>query len=223
MAANVDACIMCCPLNHHTKGLLGAKVSVLIFVLICAVVLGLVCVLICALYGCLSFCVSYVHMCPYMCPYVCPYMQYVVFSMVQHTHTHTHTPGCERCPRVRLLLLYSLLVLNYFTLYYPLPNYSTFTHTHTPGDGNDAQGCAYRECGARRYRPYADRLSYPLYHCSLLYSLLGCAHLYYRPMPTTPLYHCSLYYSLLAWWGRDVRILLCLLPLFTTALFTTPY
>jgi hypothetical protein len=125
MAANVDACIMCCPLNHHTKGLLGAKVSVLIFVLICAVVLGLVCVLICALYGCLSFCVSYVHMCPYMCPYVCPYMQYVVFSMVQHTHTHTHTPGCERCPRVRLLLLYSLLVLNYFTLYYPLPNYSS--------------------------------------------------------------------------------------------------
>ena len=133
--------------------------------------------------------VSPTFICVLICALMCVLTCNMLSSQWYSTHTHTHTPGCERCPRVRLLLLYSLLVLNYFTLYYPLPNYSTFTHTHTPGDGNDAQGCAYRECGARRYRPYADRLSYPLYHCSLLYSLLGCAHLYYRPIPTIPLYY----------------------------------
>jgi len=49
-------------------------------------------------------------------------------------------------------------------------------------------------CAHLYYRPMP---TIPLYHCSLYYSLLGCAHLYYRPMPTIPLYHCSLYYSLL--------------------------
>jgi hypothetical protein len=101
MATNVDACIMCCPLNLHTKGLLGAKVSVLVCVLICALVCDLICVLIfahlsshicalmCALYGSLyvPFCVSHVHVCPCMCPCMCPCIHYLAFSITQ-THTH---------------------------------------------------------------------------------------------------------------------------------------